>query len=135
MLSNLPTIGVRFNIKRIDSSCYGIACWKIFWQTIDPGQLPGALLFEGDTAGTLSDRENVFCIAVQCSDATTVEKVKLAMIQSDTFREVCARPRFVEGDQCVCEPLVQSDQIDSGGKLRTGTGDAAYALKSVRPQR
>ena len=46
MLANLPTIGVRFDINKIDSGSYGVECWKIFWRNISPSQISGALLFD-----------------------------------------------------------------------------------------
>lgn len=132
MLSDVPTIGIRFDVDKVDSGSYGIACWKIFWTAIGPAQLPGAMLFEGDTTATMEDRENVFCIAIQCLDDSIIEQVKLALIESDAFRAVCARPRFVEGDQCAAEPLPLVDQIDCAGTLTAEASNPAYALQSLR---
>jgi hypothetical protein len=59
MISGMAAVGVRFDINRIDSGSYGIECWKIFWQAVDPAALNGSVLYEGDTAASMAGRESV----------------------------------------------------------------------------
>lgn len=54
MLPNMPALGIRFDINKLESGAYGIAGWKVFWRAIDVEKLAGgSVLFEGDTAATL----------------------------------------------------------------------------------
>ena len=49
MKPGMPTIGVRFDLEKIDAGWYGFACWKVFWSAIQPGDLCGAVLDEHHT--------------------------------------------------------------------------------------
>jgi hypothetical protein len=131
MIHGLPAIGVRFDINKIESGSYGVECWKIFWAAISPEQLLEALLFEGDTAASTNDKENVFCIAVQGIDAHIISKIKSALVESEAYRKVCARPNFVEGEQCTYEPLPAAGRIDYGGKLVGDAWNSREALNSL----
>ncbi len=134
MLSNLPTIGARFDINKIDSGSYGFECWKVFWRAIPPSSIPGALLFEGDTAASCAGRENVYCIAVQSSDESAVERVRAALLQSSSFKEVSAQPMFVEGAGCVSEPLPDAGRIDHDGNLIGNAWNSRSALGEVKKE-
>lgn len=101
MLSNIPTIGARFDIDKMASGSYGEEAWKIFWRAISPEDLPGALLWEGDTAASCNDQENVYCIAIQCMDAEVVKCVRSALLQSTEFKKACSDPMFVDGPRCI----------------------------------
>jgi hypothetical protein len=132
MIHGITTIGVRFDVDKIDSGCYGIACWEIFWQAIAPQELPNTSLFEGDTSATMNGSENVFCIAVQGFDSDFVRKIKSALTESEKYRLVCARPNFVEGNECVSEPLPPAGRIDALGELIGDAWNARPALNSVK---
>src|SRR5437762_1099521 len=97
----MTTIGVRFDVDKIESGSYGVACWKIFWQAIGAEELSSTALFEGDTAASMNGSENVFCIAVQGLDSDLPRRIKIALSDSEGYRQVCARPSFVEGSQCL----------------------------------
>ena len=59
MLSGFETLGIRFDVNKMTSGDYGEECWKLVWSVVTPKQLPGAFLWEGDTAATLKRHENV----------------------------------------------------------------------------
>ncbi|XES76677.1 MAG: cell envelope integrity protein TolA [Candidatus Bathyarchaeia archaeon] len=135
MMPNIPTIGIRFDIDKVNRGYYGYTCWKIFWQAIDPSQIIGATLYNGDTEATLNRRENVFCLAVQSYDSGIIERVKTGLSGSEELRKVAANPMFVEGSKCWGEPLPEEGRIDSEGNL-AGNGMAARsALGDLRKER
>jgi len=135
MVPGIPTIGVRFDIELVGGGAYGFAAWKIFWSAIDPQAIAGARLFDGDTDATLKDRENVYCIALQCSDPRTVDKIKAALRNHDGFRKVADSMMFADGNACVREPLADCGSIDARGKLVGKDSHAAAALAAVHKQR
>jgi len=127
MILNMPTIGVRFDIEKAGGGYYGFTCWKVFWQAINPEEVGVASLYEGDTAATLNDREDVFCIAVQSLDSGAIAKIKTALTENEGFKRVCANPMFVEGSSCSAEPLPDAGRIDADGNI---VGDA-WASRSA----
>ena len=135
MIPNLPTIGVRFDIERVGGGYYGLGCWKIFWQAINPREIGAAFLYEGDTAASLNNRENVFCIAVQSLDPGAVERISAALQRSEKFKQVCADPMFVEGPSCAAEPLPAAGRIDAEGRLVSEAGACRSALETVERER
>ena len=135
MISNMPTIGVRFDIDKAGGGYYGFACWKIFWQAITPETIGVASLYEGDTAATLNGRERVFCIAVQSLDGGSIGKTKAALSRSAAFKAVCASPMFVEGSSCAAEPLPDAGRIDAEGDLVGEAGASRSALGAVKKER
>ncbi|MCK5163114.1 MAG: HEAT repeat domain-containing protein [Desulfobacula sp.] len=135
MIPNMPTIGVRFDIEKAGGSYYGLTCWKVFWQAINPEEIGVASLYAGDTATTLNGRENVFCIAVQSLDSGATEKVKAALAQSEAFNRVCANPMFVEGTSCAAEPLQDAGRIDAEENLVGNDGASRSALGVIKKER
>lgn len=135
MIPNMPTVGVRFDIEKAGGGYYGFICWKVFWQAINPEEIGVASLYEGDTAATLNDRENVFCLAVQSLDSGAIAKIKTALTRSDAFKQVCANPMFVEGSSCVAEPLPDAGRIDAEGNLVGNAGASRSALGAVKKER
>lgn len=135
MLSNVPTIGIRFDIDKLQSGSYGVAAWKVFWRTIDPKEIRGALFFEGDTAATLANRERVFCIAVQSMNAETVKRVQSVLRANPEYQKVCAEPMFIEGSRCTGEPLPGAGKVDSAGDLVGDAWNARSALGTVKKER
>jgi hypothetical protein len=131
VITNIPVLGIRFDIDKVNSGSYGFACWKLFWAAVPPGSLCGAKLYEGDTAATLNDAENVFCIAVQTDDEEVVSAVKRAVMRNDALCRVAASPWFVEGVLCTREPLVAVGTIDASGTLRGDAWNARPALESL----
>ena len=134
MISAMPTLGMRFDVNRIDSGSYGIACWTIFWQAVDPVTLNGSVLYEGDTTASMTGRENVFCIAVQHEEESVLRAVKSALTNDPKFTAVCAPPRFVEGAECAREPLVMAGKV-SGGEIIGDACNSRPALEAVRAER
>lgn len=112
----VASVGVRFDIDKIDSGAYGSTCWKVFWSEVEPAELAGAFLFEGDTPGTLSGRENVFCIAVQGSNRNLARTLRTALEGSEAFRHIAANPPFIEGSQAT-ECLCGAGQVSRDGSI------------------
>lgn len=132
MMPDLPTLGIRFDVNRIDSGSYGVACWTIFWEVIDPTAIAGAALYEGDTAASMSGQENVFCIAVQTTSIGMLGAIRAALANSPRFNNVCSPPRFVEGRMCTREPLVRVGNVTSSGGIFGDAWNARPALESVQ---
>jgi hypothetical protein len=138
----MPTISIRFDIEKIGSMSYNIYAWKILWQAMEPKDLVGAMFYEGDITATLtatmSGRGNVFCIAIQCSDASILDKAKAALGAHDVFRKVCASPMFVEGAECTADSTANSltyvGRMDSIGLIGFACS-ARVALSEVRRER
>jgi len=113
MIPNLPTIGIRFDATK----AYGSDCWAVFWRIMDPATMKHALLYEGDSAASLMHSESVFIIAVQSQNASVITGIKADLSASPQFKNVAAEPMFVEGQDCVAEPLPEAGKIDSAGNL------------------
>ena len=129
-----PTLGIRFDIDKVNSGDYGGACWRVFWQVADSAALPGAALFEGDTRATLEGRENVYCLAVQMSDAAALTALRSAFEAARGYTDVAASPRFLEGSSLSGEPLPAAGLVGPGGSV-SGGFNASYTLEAVRRQR
>lgn len=138
MLPGEPCLGVRFDINKV-SSPYGLSSWTVFWSAVRIKDLSGALLFAGDTAATLSGRENVYCIAIQGVGATVWQKIRTALEGDSEFQKVAATPQFVQG--VIHEPLPSEGQIDLSGNftgkcLWSATGfERACAVKEKKASR
>ena len=130
-LPNLPTLGIRFDITKIDSASYGIECWKIFWRSVGTKLLKAALLFEGDTSATLNGTENVYCIAVQTMNTKVFDSIRQTLIQSKEFLEKQAQPPFIENLKAQNEPLPEAGRIDALGNLTGDAYNARIALTHV----
>lgn len=134
LMAGVLTVGVRFDIDKLDSGFYGKKAWKIIWQEFEPLELRKSLLFEGDTLAT-PQGENVFCIAIQRLDPDLIEKVQSALSQNPEFKAVAATPAFVEGHDCLAG-LPSAGQIDGSGELvGQDAAIARMALGEVRLER
>lgn len=135
MIPNMPTLGILFDIDKIESARYGFECWKVFWRAVDVQKLRGAVLFEGDTVSG-----NACCIAVQSTNSVVFGEIRAALEQSAEFQKITASPKFIEGGSVVREPLVRTAQIDTGGNLvpdTSGIGgfNPRVALEKVREEK
>jgi hypothetical protein len=135
MLSSLPAIGARFDIDKVNAGAYGIECWKVFWRALNPEDIAGSLLFEGDTAATLNGQENVYCIVVQHLDAAVAKQVRSALSQSEDFKKVCDLQMFVEDSRCRSEPLPDAGRIDATGNLIGDAWNSRPALGAIKKER
>jgi hypothetical protein len=130
-------LGVRFDIERLErvtgSPAYGPEAWRVFWEVVDHRQLSAARLRDGNTAATLSNQENVFCIEVQ-ADPRTVQEVKHALTASSRFRDVSSSPPVVEADVPSPDPLVDAGWVAdgqvTGGGWATGQASAEHSGRS-----
>jgi len=142
MIPNLPTLGIRFDIDKLesdtyDSYTYGFAAWLVFWRAVEISSLAGnTLLFEGDIPAIISGKEYfVYCIVVQ-SETVDLEAIQSALEQSEEFRSVQASQPFVEAADVVEEPLLEAGRIDSEGNLvGRGVYNTRPALGTVRKER
>ncbi len=134
MIPNLPTLGIRFDVDRIDSGSYGTACWRIFWEAVNPADISGSLLYEGDTAASIAGNENVFCIAIQNTSVGVLGSIKGALAQHAAFNIVCSPPRFVEGNACIHEPLVNAGEVSPTGAIQGDGWNSKPGLQAARPK-
>src|SRR5204863_8735049 len=98
-LPSLPVLGVRFDIDKLlkySGGNYAETAWTIIWQSLDPSLLKGASLWHGDSGATLNHRENVFCIAIQSSDAGSLKQAQSLLAGSSELGGVAAVPPFAE---------------------------------------
>ena len=117
MLSNIPALGIRFNIDKIDSASYGFRCWKIFWRAVGLEKMQGVLLFEGDTAATLNGAENTYCIGIQSFNEELLKEVRTVLEKNSEFQKVASHPIFIEGHLATIEPLADAGKIDAAGNF------------------
>jgi hypothetical protein len=129
MIPNMPTVGVRFDIGKLDADSHAVHAWKAFWQAVDPVTIRGSLLFDGDVDG------NVFCIAVQNIDGALVKHIEATVSACSDVSQVCAEPLLAKGAEATSQQLEAAGSIDTGGSLTGNTGAARSALVEVRPDR
>jgi hypothetical protein len=131
MIPAFPTLGIRFDVGKIESANYGFECWKVLWKAVGLQSVRGVLFSEGDTMATLNGDENVFCIAAQVLDSVTLPAIKAALESNPEFRKVSASPAFVEASSVLHEPLVDTGRVDLLGEF-IGSGGARAALTAVQ---
>jgi hypothetical protein len=135
MIPNIPTLGVRFDIDKIDSAAYGLECWRVFWSAIDPEDMIGVHLYEGDTVDTNAGKENVFCIGIQSKDQSILDAIRMSLESNIGFDRVASTPAFVEGSHAEAEHMVEAGEVDHGGNLIGESPRARPALGKVRRER
>ena len=128
-------LDIRFDIEKVEaatnSSLYGLESWKVFWRSVDPGRLPVALLRDGDTAATLSRRENVFCIEVEASP-DALAQVRSSLTTSEAFRQVAATPPF-EDVAGVSPVLANAGRMVNGQMSVEGWAAAGFTAAGLTP--
>lgn len=134
MIPNMPALGIRFDIAKVDSidnsEGYGIESWKHFWRIINIKTLNSVFLFEGDTDAT-PDRENVFCIAIQSVNQSLLSEIKNNFYVNNDFHKVSAVPKFVEGNLVIREPLPDAGKVDSNGNFTPQGYNSKAALEKI----
>ena len=108
MLEHIPTLGARFDLKKIGDEQN---CWQVFWAAVRPRAIAGASLFEG------SIHRDDYCIAVQSTDPAIVDAVRSALQGSREFQAVCCPDPFIEMEDCIELPLPRTGRVDSEGNL------------------
>ena len=129
MIPNMPSVGIRFDIGKMNAASHAADAWKAFWQAVDPAVITGSLLFDGDVAG------DVFCIAVQSMDTAALAAVEDAVSASDECKGICADPMIAKGEDATKDPLSMAGNVDSTGNLVGEPGVALSALTAARPQK
>jgi len=135
MIPNMPALGIRFNVRKIESGTYGVECWKIFWRSADIHKLGGVLLYEGDIAATLDGRENVYCIVVQSMNPQILEEIRASLKQSVEFQSIAALPQFGENNRVIRFPLSEAGKVDVAGNLIGKAYNSREALVAVQQER
>lgn len=134
---DVPAIIIRFDRQKIDSDSYGIACWKLFWNAVDPKQLFGVNLFEGDSPGTLNGTEYVYCLGFQTMIPSMLDTIRAAISSSQALQQILAVPRVVEGERATTllfsvlpeSGMINNGQIEGGAEAR----NPRAAMNAVRP--
>jgi hypothetical protein len=137
MSLNLPTIGILFDISKIeqhvDSGNYLRGAWKIVWRALGPNRLKdwrGAFLYECDYAGA-----DGCCVAIQSTDGSLLKRIRDSLSQSTEYQSVTWPPSFLEDESVRALPLMDAGMIDANGNI---TGEKAYcskpALENVRKE-
>lgn len=106
------TLGLRFEIDRLESGNYRIAAWQVVWDALAPVTLAPARLYEGETAGTLATWENVFCIAVSAAPGA-LDELRRALEASPAFHRVAGNPAFLDTVEVVAEPLAEAGCVSA----------------------
>jgi hypothetical protein len=128
----MPRLGARFDVDRVGSGCYGLECWKVFFEAVKVSRIAPALLYEGDSGASLGGLENVFVVAVECLDDGALGAIRSALARDPGFLRLCASPMFVEGAACAAEPLVPAGRLGLDGALVGDAWNARPALETVR---
>ncbi|MCY7283428.1 MAG: hypothetical protein LH679_08275, partial [Cyanobacteria bacterium CAN_BIN43] len=109
-------IGIVFDIDALEEANYGWKAWLIFMRNLQPGNIRGCKLQEGDTKATLSGNRNEFCIAVF---GLTLDPDQIKNIFADCADKGLAPTdrRFIMPPQLDSESLVDAGVVDSSGRL------------------
>jgi len=134
MIPNMPALGIRFEIGKIESADYGTASWKVFFRAVDVNKLGGCLLFEGDTRASLYGTENVYCLAIQSQDEEILDKIRSTLYESVEYQHLAATPNFIDGNTVISEPLPEAGRVDVAGNL-SGGYNARSALEALQRER
>ena len=114
MISNIPALGILFDVEKIESGGYGIESWKIFWRAIKGEQFNTELsMFDGD----LMENDNIYCIGIQTFDQKVLDRIKKIMEEDTEYKKISANPNFIEGYNVIKEPLPGSGVIKYNGNF------------------
>lgn len=112
-----PAIVVRFDRTKIDASAYGLACWKHFGSAVDPMELVGVNLFEGDSPGTLNGTEDVYCLGFQTFIPPMLDTIRAGINSHPAIQKLLATPHIIEGTSAAAllfDVLPESGMINNG---------------------
>ncbi len=137
MSLNLPTIGILFDISKIeqhvDPGNYLTGAWKVVWRALGPKRLKdwrGAFLYECDYAGVSG-----CCVAIQSTDRSSLKTIRDSLLRSTEYQSVAWPPSFLEDESVRALSLMDAGMIDANGNI---AGEKAYcskpALDSVRKE-
>jgi hypothetical protein len=122
----MPSLGIRFDIEKLeehDSSIYARPAWEIVFKAFGLTNFSGETdLFEGDTSGTVSGSEYVYCLGIHNNDVALLKRIRTAVDNSEEFNAVANATRFVEGTALSSEPLVHAAHIDGKGDFEIKPG-------------
>ena len=113
-----PGIGIIFDIGALGGGHYGSAAWRIFMKAVSPQQLAGCFLVEGDTALTLYEDANEFCIGVY-SPRADLSPIRETFEVLDEPGLVPMPRRIMEKPALDVQPLPDRGRVDSFGRLIT----------------
>jgi hypothetical protein len=116
-VSSFSEIGILFDIDELGGGYYGYAAYKILFKHLDPKELPGCSLWDGDTQATLAGHARQYCIVIQALDPTRMDYVRNIMAQGNDSGLLAVGNCFLEGNVTSRQPLVLAGQIDAFGNL------------------
>lgn len=111
------TLGILFNIDRLDSALYGSAAYKILFKYLDPMRLAGCRFLDGDTHRTLASLAREYCIAIEAPSAGTIAYIRSTIRECPERSLLLYEARFLEWAAVANEPLVYAGTMDSTGTL------------------
>lgn len=120
-------IGILFNIDTLGGGFYGREAYKILFESLDPQQVRGCLLFDGDINATLAGHARLYCIAIQATDPQKIDYIRSALANRTDKGLLGPRRRFVEGKITGEEPLVLAGGVDQAGVLAVWEDDMVQA--------
>jgi hypothetical protein len=113
----MPQIGILFDIDELGGGVYGYKAYKIFFDALDPRDIPGCTITDGDTNETLAGRARHFCIALESLSQSSIDKVKAAFSKSTAKGLLPVTSRFLDEARVKREPLPLSFRINKSGDL------------------
>lgn len=117
-------IGVLFDIDELGGGMYGMAAYRVFFGALDPSQLSGCRVFDGDVRATLDGSARTYCIAVQALQSSQVDYIRATMRQlASSSGLLPVERRFIEGNVVGREPLVPAGVVDEKGTLHISPDD------------
>jgi hypothetical protein len=128
MSQNLPTIGILFDVAKIEQHFgpgnYLTGAWKIVWRALGPKKLQdwkGAFLYECDYAGV-----DACCVAIQSTDQSSIKRIRDSLLRNADYQSVAWPPSFLEDESVRTLPLMEAGMIDANGNI---IGEKAYCSK------
>ena len=120
-------IGILFDIDALGGGLYGREAYRIIFNRLDPQQIRGSLVYDGDTNATLTGYARLYCIAVQVTDPLKLDYIRGALGDCTDKGLLDPHLRFIEGKITSHEPLVLAGGIDQSGVFGVQADDMVQA--------
>lgn len=113
----MQRIGILYDILKLKNKDYRSKAFGIFLKSVNPSEIAGCSIYEGETRFALGGKQGIYCIAVEYINKSKIEYVK--NLFKNIFDEgLCAiHNRFIEEPQINNEDLLYACHIDTLGGL------------------